>query len=177
MAWLLQQDLWGMRMSKPIKALFYCLIILAVQHCAQSRRGNTPEKEKEIWAAYEMCEYNTNDQPIRCMAVEPNITDNQAIVEVRLIDFNPGKVPYRILARPAGESLYDVLANNVTVPQGSSITVKPVGKRYIEEYEEWVMETTQNKSANGLNIQTVSPGSGVVLIQEFANYPELSILK
>jgi hypothetical protein len=155
-------------------SLKVAFLSVMLQHCAQSRRGNIPEKEKEIWQAQELCANNSNGQALRCIAVEPNITENKAIVEVRLLDFNPGQFPYRILARPAGKSLFDVLTQSISVPEGSYFEVKPVGKTYIEEYEEWVMETTQNRSPNGLNIQGVGPGNGVLLIQGFIDYPELN---
>ncbi|MBP7845499.1 MAG: hypothetical protein KA116_11885 [Proteobacteria bacterium] len=151
-----------------------CFLLLSLSFCAQSRRGNVQAADKEVWGAQQICSYDNAQEPLRCISIEPHITDNKAVIDVLKLDFNPGQVPYRVLARPAGSSLYDLLASNVTVPQGSFFEVKPIGKTYIEEYEEWVIETMQNKSPNGLNITTVGPGNGVVLIKEFVNYPEFN---
>jgi len=154
------------------KLLLSLAVVAGLSHCSQSRRGNI-DQNSEIWAAQEVCATGASGDELRCMSIEPNITENYAIVTITQLDFNPAITPYRLLARAAGQSTWHLLADQVTIPAGGYFEVNPKNGVYIEEYEEYLLESATGPSSDGLNIAAVSAGRGVPLIWGFVDYPEL----
>jgi len=153
------------------------LLSLGLQFCAQSRRGNVAKTLPEVWGAQELCNSSAG-QDLRCFSVEPHISENYAVVAITKLDFNPAEQPYRLVARPAGFTTWHLLADQLITGEGGTFEIDPQAGVFIEEYEEFLLETVGNVAQDVISgIVEVKPGLGVPLIWGYIDYPELYEIK
>jgi hypothetical protein len=161
-----------------LKRMGLLLLVGILGACAQSRSSlYAGQRTEELWEPVSLCSVNVSDHdPMGCFSVQLSITRNLAYFDVQELLFNPGSVPYRILARRANESQFTVLVDHVTTPVGGTIEVHAKKGAYIEEYEEFRVELTKGKDASGLNLIDVQAGMGLPVAQDVLSYTELNDL-
>jgi hypothetical protein len=147
---------------------------LSLEGCAQARRGNGAGAREEIWGAQPLCSNLGAGTNLGCFEVQAYIQSNQAVVSVTDLGFDPGQTPYRVLARASGESQFHVLLENVSAPVGGTFTVKPTAGRYIEEYEEWIVELQTAIDANGYASAQAQAGQGTIVARDQIHWAELN---
>jgi hypothetical protein len=160
-------------MKKGIGLFGILVLSTMLGACAQSRRGaNAGNQKAVLWQAQSLCANETGQTLYACFDITLNITGNEAYLDVQSMGFNPGETPYRILARRQGDSMFQLLSDNVTVTSGGRITVKAKKGHYIEEYETWRAELVINFDATDLEYSAPA-GQGLAIMQSFVDYPEL----
>ena len=141
--------------------------------CAQGRNGlGNQDGPQELWAPQSLCTNTEGVQTLACVDIQLNITANSAYIDVVQLGFDPASAPYRIFARRANESTFNMLADNVTAPAGSSIEVPAIRSHFIEEYEEWIIEVSKVVDDNGFE-NAALPLQGTIGARAIIYWPEL----
>lgn len=159
-----------------LRNLGLLLLLGALTHCSQSRNSlYAGQKTEELWTPQSLCSVEiASFSRMGCFSVQLSITRNIAYFDVQELLFDPGVVPYRILARRSGESQWIPMLDNVTIGMGGTVEVSAKNGAFIEEYEAWRVELSQGQDALGLNMINVPMGQGRPVVQAVLNWPELA---
>lgn len=149
-------------------------VLFVVVACSQSRTGiGKKKKADEIWQAQQACQIMEGSELLGCFSIEPNISKNQATIEVLDMGFNPLEVPYRVLARRPEDVAFTLLAEGMMADIGQQFVVKAKSQHFIEAYEEWRFETEKTIASDGVGFMDASAGRGIPIAQVRIFWPEL----
>ncbi len=132
--------------------------------CAQGRR-TLGSGSYELWTAQEICD-------LGCFSIQLNITKNQANIGVESLPNGYDGTSYRVLARPSSSNQFFILKEGITSTVGQSFSVSAPDSIYIEEFEEWRIELSENYDGNGF-LAPADPLQGLALAQGTILWPEL----
>jgi len=145
------------------------LLMLSLIDCSQARRGLVPDQE---YTEQQLCQNIEDENNVYfCGRLAANVTQNEVVITVDQLGFDAGDSPYRILVRRYGESTFHVLADNIDYGEGAQFAVGALSGHFIEEYEEWVIESTMQLSEYGE--ETAIAGEGLILAHDMISWQEL----
>jgi hypothetical protein len=160
-------------MKSFLRASLLMVLAMSLGACSQGRRSMLAGNEDELWGAQDLCQNANGAELLGCFQLQLDITGNFAYLDVLELGFDPGQIPYRVLARRSGDSVFHVLGDNITTAAGGTVQLPAINGHYIEEYEEWRVELSTNFDNSGFQTSAAA-GTGIPVAQVIVLWPELN---
>jgi hypothetical protein len=143
--------------------------------CSQGRDSLLVGDRSLYWGPQKLCSEADTVNGNTCFDVSLNVSRNQVEFFVDRIDPLAVELGYRVVVFYEGSQYPEVIGSNLDYTAGETflLDVPMSGDRDVTFISEWLVETEQNVSSNGVNFAYTEVGYGFTLANAIIDWKEL----
>jgi hypothetical protein len=161
-----------MKFSQVLASAF---IFATLGACSQGRESLLAGDKSKWWGPQMLCQNGDSTSGANCFELSINLTYNEAYFYVESIEPLAVQLGYRVAVRFEGEdeNSFEVIGSGLDYRSGEEFTLPIGSRRDITQVAEWLVETEQNSSRNGLNFESAGVTFGIPLANAIIDWEEL----
>ncbi len=161
-----------MNYSHIFKSVFF---VAALASCSQGRESLLAGDKSKWWGPQMLCQNGDAISGANCFEVSINLTYNEAYFYVENVEPLAVELGYRVAVRFEGEDMnsFEVIGSGLDFRTGEEFSLSIPSGRDITQVAEWLVETEQNSTRNGLNFEPAAVTFGIPLANAIIDWEEL----
>jgi hypothetical protein len=159
-----------MKKSGLFKALVLATFLGA---CSQGQESLLAGDKSKWWGPQSLCQNGSVNSGANCFEVAINLTYNEVYFYVERVEPAALELGYRVAVRFEGDETFEVIGAGLDYRTGEEFTLSVDSGRDVTQIAEWLVETEQNVSSNGLNFSQAAVGYGITMANAIIDWEEL----